>query len=134
LAAIQKQSTPFSSPKQHHLYFLSEFQVSFLHLPGHRNVGADALSKPNICQILVASTAPSSLFLIPLSYFDMAKEQQTDPSMLSLKKSSSLSITSIPITTDLSLLADIFMTIFHPLVPLSFQKLIFDHMHSLGHP
>ncbi len=97
-------------------------------------MGADALSKPNICQILVASTAPSSLFLIPLSYFDMAKEQQTDPSMLSLKKSSSLSITSIPITTDLSLLADIFMTIFHPLVPLSFQKLIFDHMHSLGHP
>jgi hypothetical protein len=104
VAAIQKQSTPFSSRQQRHLSLLSEFQVSFLHLPGHRNVVADALSRPNFSQVSVVSTAPKSLLPIPLSYADMAKEQQTDPSILSLKNSPSLSITSIPITKELSLL------------------------------
>jgi cleavage and polyadenylation specificity factor subunit 1 len=134
LAAISKQSTPFSSRQQRHLSFLSEFNASFQHLPGHKNVVADALSRPTISQISVASTATPSLLPLPLSYIDMATAQQTDPSILALQKSTSLNITSIPIAKSLSLLGDVSTNIFRPLVPSSFQKAIFEHMHSLGHP
>jgi cleavage and polyadenylation specificity factor subunit 1 len=134
LAAISKQSTPFSSRQQRHLSFLSEFNASFQHLPGHKNVVADALSRPTISQISVASTATPSLLPLPLSYIDMATAQQTDPSILALQKSPSLNITSIPIAKSLSLLGDVSTNIFRPLVPSSFQKAIFEHMHSLGHP
>jgi hypothetical protein len=64
----------------------------------------------------------------------MATAQQTDPSILALQKSPSLNITSIPIAKSLSLLGDVSTNIFRPLVPSSFQKAIFEHMHSLGHP
>jgi cleavage and polyadenylation specificity factor subunit 1 len=134
LAAISKQSTPFSSRQQRHLSFLSEFNASFQHLPGHKNVVADALSRPTISQISVASTATPSLLPLPLSYIDMATAQQTDPSILALQKSTSLNITSIPIAKSLCLLGDVSTNIFRPLVPSSFQKAIFEHMHSLGHP
>jgi hypothetical protein len=45
-----------------------------------------------------------------------------------------LTITSIPISPDLTLLGDVSTPIFRPLIPLPFQKPVFDHVHSLGHP
>jgi RNase H-like domain found in reverse transcriptase/Reverse transcriptase (RNA-dependent DNA polymerase)/Integrase zinc binding domain/Integrase core domain len=134
VAAISKQNTPFSSRQQRHLSFLSEFTTTFVHLPGHQNLVADTLSRPTIAQISVSPTAPPSLFSLPLSYAEMAKEQQTDPSIHSLKHSSSLKITSIPLLNNLSLLADTSTNTIRPLVPKSFQKQIFLHLHSLGHP
>jgi hypothetical protein len=52
----------------------------------------------------------------------------------SLLQNCSLNITSVPLSPDLSLLGDVSTPIFHPLVPLSFQKQVFEHAHSLGHP
>jgi hypothetical protein len=97
LATISKQSTPFSSRQQRHLSFLFELNASFQHLPGHKNLVADALSRPTISQISVVSTPTPSLLPLPLSNTDMATAQQTDPSILALQKSPSLNITSIPI-------------------------------------
>ncbi len=125
LAAISKQSIPFSSRQQRHLSFLSKFNASFQHLPGHKNVVADALSRPTISQISVASTATPSLLPLPLSYTDIAAAQQTDPSIHALQKSPSLNITSIPIAKSLSILGDVSTNIFRPLVSSAFQKAIF---------
>ncbi len=60
-----------------------------------------------------------------------AKTQKTDPSVLSLQKSSSLSISSIAITNPLYLLDDVSIPFFRPLLPLSFQKLIFIVGHKI---
>jgi hypothetical protein len=95
VSAITKQSTPFSSRQQRHLSFLSEFNATFSHLPGHHNLVADALSRPTISPVLSPATPPS-LFPIPLSYTDMATAQQTDESLQSLHTSPSLNITSLP--------------------------------------
>jgi hypothetical protein len=45
-----------------------------------------------------------------------------------------MNITSFPISPELALLGDVSTPIFRPLIPLSFQKPVFDHVHSLGHP
>jgi transposase InsO family protein len=134
VSAITKQSTPFSSRQQRHLSFLSEFNATFQHLPGHQNLVADALSRPHISSVSLSPATPPSLIPIPLSYTAMASEQQTDESLNSLKTSSSLHITSIPLSPHQSILVDISTPTARPLVPHSFRKQIFLHFHSLSHP
>jgi hypothetical protein len=69
VSAITKQSTPFSSRQQRHLSFLSEFNATFHHLPGHQNLVADALSQPNISSVsLSPATLPHSYSSLLYSY------------------------------------------------------------------
>jgi hypothetical protein len=72
VSALSKQSTPFSSRQQRNLSFLSEFKPTFVHLPGQKNLVADALSRPTISQISISPTISPTLSPIPLSYADMA--------------------------------------------------------------
>ncbi len=137
VAAISKTGTPFSSRQQRHLSFLSEFSATFLHLPGSNNIVADFLSRPShppSNPLPVAAAVPTSLFPIPLSYLHVAQEQQTCPSIPPLKANPSLSITSLPVSSTVSLLGDVSTSTFRPLVPLSCRRQIFEHVHSLGHP
>ncbi len=143
VAAISKNKTPFSSRQQRHLSFLSEFTTNFVHLPGKENIVADCLSRPPTLPptyttpppaLPVNATAPVTLFPLPLSYIAIAKAQATCPSIPALVNNSSLTITSIPISPDLKLLGDVSTPIFRPFIPLPFQKPVFDHVHSLGHP
>jgi hypothetical protein len=135
VTAISKAGTPFSSRQQRHLSFLSEFTTTFSHLPGSKNVVADALSRPSspFLQCASVSTAPLNLFPLPLSYSDIAQEQQKCPSIPPLRTLPSLHISSIPLSPTLSLLGDISTPTFRPLIPLSFRQQIFQHVHSLGH-
>ncbi len=114
-----------------------------MHLPGKENIVADCLSRPPTLSpayatppppLPINATAPITLFPLPLSYVAIAKAQATCPSIPALLNNSSLTITSIPISPELTLLGDVSTPIFRPLVPLSFQKPVFDHVHSLGHP
>ena len=137
ISAISKSNTPFSSRQQRHLSFLSEFTTDFVHLPGSQNVVADVLSRP--CPAipainLVAPSSPSSLFPLPFSYLDVAKAQQACPSIPILQALPSLSIIAIPLSPTVSLLGDVSTPTFRPLIPLSFRRQIFDHIHTLGHP
>jgi hypothetical protein len=122
VSALSKQSTPFSSRQQRHLSFLSEFKPTFVHLPGHHNLVADALSRPTISQIFLSPTASPSLFPLPLYYADMDTAQQSDSSLQSLYNSSSLKLTTIPISPNLSLSVDVSTPTVRPLVPKFFQK------------
>ncbi len=136
VTAISKAGTPFSSRQQCHLSFLSEFTTTFSHLPGPKNVVADALSRPSSSppQCASISTTPVTLFPLPLSYSDIAQEQQKCPSIPPLQTLPSLHISSIPLSPTLHLLGDISTSTFHPLIPLTFRQKIFQHVHSLGHP
>ncbi len=105
VAAISKSKTPFSSRQQRHLSFLSKFTTNFVHLPGKENIVADVLSRPPTLPpsydtppppLPINTTAPITLFPMPLSYLEIAKAQSTCPSIPSLLKNSSLNITSIP--------------------------------------
>ncbi len=136
VTANSKSGTPFSSRQQRHLSFLSEFTTQFVHLPGTKNVVADALSRPSgePLPVALATALPSFLLPLPLSYESIAQEQQTCPSIPRLQQLPSLRISSIPLSPTLSLLGDISTPTFRPLIPLSFRKSIFLHVHSLGHP
>jgi hypothetical protein len=142
VAAVSKSITPFSSRKQRHLSFLSEFTTNFVHLSVKENIVADTLSRlltspPTYSAppppLPVNATLPISIFPIPLSYLDMAKAQSTCPSIPPLLQQSSLNITTVPLSPDLSLLGDVSTPTFHPLVPLPFLKQIFEHVQSLDH-
>jgi hypothetical protein len=93
---ISKAGTPFSSRQQRHLSFLSEFTTTFSHLPGPKNVVADALSRPSSSPLQCAaiSTAPITLFPLPLSYSEIAQEQQKCPTIPPLQAFPSLHISS----------------------------------------
>jgi hypothetical protein len=136
VTTISKSGTPFSSRQQRHLSFLSEFSISFSHLPGPRNVVADALSRPSspVPPVHAVTTAPASLFPLPLSYLDLAATQAHCSSTSPLKSLPSLKIVPIPLSPTVSLLGDVSTSTFRPLVPHSFGQQIFQHLHSLGHP
>jgi hypothetical protein len=143
VTALSKATTPVSSSQQRHLSFLSEFNLTLAYLPGSANVVADFLSNPsppvkssssNPLPAISAATAPLNLLPISFSYLDMAQEQHQCHTIPLLQKSPSLSITTVPLSPTVSLLGDVSTSTFRSLVPLSFRKQIFDHIHSLGHP
>jgi hypothetical protein len=78
--------------------------------------------------------ALATLFPLPLSYLAIAQKQHQCPSILSLQSSSSLSITSIPLSSTDSLLSEVSTNTFKPLIPETFHKLNFYHIHSLDYP
>ncbi len=65
-----------STRKQHHLAFISEFNVQLLYLPGLKNVVADFLSCPN--QTATGSAATMSA-ADPVAFEEMAAEQNRCP-------------------------------------------------------
>jgi hypothetical protein len=136
VTAISKAGTPFSSRQQRHLSFLSKFTTNFVHLPGPQNIVADALSRPSSSPLPCAaiSTAPVTLFPLPLSYSEIAQEQQKCPTIPLLKALPSLRVSSVPLSPTLHLLGDISTATFRPLIPLVFRQQVFQHVHSLGHP
>jgi len=81
--------------------------------------------------VSVAATVPASLLSLPMSYEDMALEQLKCPPVAQMQKPSSL---TVPLSASLSLLGDMSTGLFCPLVPQSFTKVAFVHLHSLGHP
>jgi hypothetical protein len=105
VSAISKAKTPFSSRQQRQLSFLSEFTTTFVHLPGHQNVVADTLSRPSQPATADTPTAapaiPAQLFPLPLSYTDIAKAQQTCPSISALQSLPSLHITAVQLSPQL---------------------------------
>jgi hypothetical protein len=69
-------SAPISPRQQHHLAFISEFNVQLLYLPGLKNVVADFLSRPY--QTTTGSVAATSAADL-VDFEEMAAEQNHCP-------------------------------------------------------
>jgi hypothetical protein len=123
-AAMHRKSPPWSARQQRQLSYISEFTTDIRHIPGKQNVVADALSRSHIA----AAVLPP-----PIDFAAMAVAQQSDPAIAALASSSSLSITTQSVN-NVPLLGDSSTKVFRPLVPLSFQRPIFDHFHGMAHP
>ena len=63
--ALFRVSLPWSSRQQCHLAYISEFNISFLHLPGSDNAVADALSWPFPVSPPTNPPFPASLLTSP---------------------------------------------------------------------
>jgi cleavage and polyadenylation specificity factor subunit 1 len=84
-AAMHRVSPPWSARQQRHLAYISEFTTDIRHLPGKDNVVADALSRSHIAVALLPQ---------PIDYAAMAAAQSSDPTIISLSSSPSLSCQS----------------------------------------
>jgi hypothetical protein len=125
VAAIHRRSPPWSARQQRQLAYISEFTTDFRHIPGQQNIVADALSRSDVAASL--TTPP------PIDYTAIAAAQSSDPDIQSLLTSSSLHISTQPVEGT-PLLGDSSTAVFRPLIPHSFQHLIFQHIHNLSHP
>jgi hypothetical protein len=121
---MHRKSPPWFARQQHKLSYISEFMTGIRHIPGKQNVVADALSRSHIAAAILPS---------PIDFAAMAVAQQSDPAIADLAGSSSLSVTTHPVN-NIPLLGDSSTKVFRPLVPLSFQRPIFDHFHGMAHP
>lgn len=107
--------------------YISQFSTDIRHVPGKKNVVADALSRITIINQIYSISFESSI-----EYNLLSKAQNQDKIFFN-KLDSSLKI----IKTDYNgsqLQCDISTGKLRPIIPPSFRKIIFDNVHTLSHP
>jgi cleavage and polyadenylation specificity factor subunit 1 len=127
--ALSKISDPWSARQQRHLTAISEYTTNIKHLSGKSNVVADALSRISINVI-------NDTFN-DIDYLSMAADQKKEALFEKYQnQTSSLTLENVPIESspEITLLCDISSGKPKPIVPLSFQRKVFDAIHSLSHP
>ena len=151
--ALFRVSPPWSAWQQRHLAYLAEFTSSIVHMPGIKNVVADALSRPSpfpkpVLEPVSVPTAsslvspqpsavpPPVLANLVLSSYDFCRFstiQLTCPSVSKMKSSPSLSLVSVRFGKS-SLLCDVSLGSLFPLVPLELRLDLFKLLYSSSHP
>ena len=126
--AISKVSDPWSPRQQRHLAYISEFTTDVRHIEGKFNTVADTLSIDGISAI----TAP----LPGVDYDAMAAAQLIDDGIANMRAASTgLVICDIPLNKNsLSICCDVSTDRPRPLVPDTWQRIVFDAVHGLSHP
>ncbi len=112
---------PFSPCQQHHLAFISEFNVQMLYLPGLQNVIADFLSRP----ASVPGNATAVAEAAPVDFEEMAAKQNHCLETRCLLGGTSLTI-ALKKVGNQRLVGDVSTGIFHPVAPTKYQKDIFS--------
>ncbi len=116
------------SPRQiHHLDYISQFTSDIQHIKGTANTAADVLSR------ISTITANSS---VTVDFDAIAQAQHEDEELRQLQASpSSLVLQSIPLpTSNVAIVCDVSTGVPRPFIPASFQRTVFDALHSLSHP
>jgi len=140
--ALFRTSPPWSAMQQRRLSFLSEFNCEILHLPGPENVVADALSRPESSDVphnpppttLISKLQPVAPPPVPgISFSEMSILQQSCPKIEVLRRSSTLSVISVPFSGSI-LLCDTSTGNLRPLVPEKMRRLVFSSIHNISHP
>ncbi len=126
--AIHTLSSKHSPHQARHLDFIAQFTSDIRHVKGNDNVPADALSRVEANAVL--SDSP------PVTDFRaMAAAQESDPDVLQMRSSSSLTLASMPLAvSDSTILCDTSTGVARPLVPVAFRRAVFESLHSLFHP
>jgi cleavage and polyadenylation specificity factor subunit 1 len=124
--ALISSSDKYSPREIRHLDYVSQFTSDIRHVSGAENFVADALSRINTLTVL----SPSTLDIV-----QMSTAQATDPNFQAEIQGLSLQPQRVPLlTTDGTILCDMSTGRPRPIVPLSFRRLVFDHLHNLSHP
>ena len=140
--ALFRTSPPWSDMQQRRLSFQSEFNCEVHHLPGPKNVVADALSHPESNVVphhpppttLISEIRPVPPPPVPgISFSEMSIQQQTCPKIEVLKHSSALSVILVPYS-DSNLLCDTSSGILGPLVPEKIRRSVFMSIHNISQP
>ena len=123
--AMSKASEPWSARQQRHLCYISEFTTDIQHIAGKDNVVADALSRVSLSALQEG-----------IDYVDLAQAQAADSEIQSLRKTSTtLLVKEVPIPNSRHpLLCDVSTGTPRPVVPCTWQRKVFDVIHSLAHP
>ncbi|GFS55033.1 transposon Tf2-6 polyprotein [Trichonephila clavipes] len=126
--AFQQKADKCSPRQLRHLDFISQFSTNIQHVPGTRNLVADALSRIEIDSISQASC---------LDYKDIAAAQLVDEELKQLLETNSTSLTLkqqyFPLE-DITLTCDVSTNVFRPFIPKDYRKIVFQHLHGLSHP
>ena len=114
--------------QQRHLAYISEFTTDVRHIEGKHNTVADTLSRDGISAI----TAP----LPGVDYDAKAAAQLIDDGIANMwAASTGLVIRDIPLNTNgLSICCDVSTDRPRPLVPDTWQRIVFDAVHGLSRP
>ncbi len=98
--AIHTLSSKHSPRQARHLDFIAQFTSDIRHVKGNNNVPADALSRVEANAVL--SDSPPVI-----DFRAMAAAQESDPDVLQMRCSSSLTFASMPLAvSDLTILCD----------------------------
>lgn len=126
--AISKVSDPWSPRQQRHLAYISEFTTDVRHIEGKRNTVADTLSRDRISAIMAPHPG--------VDYEAMAAAQLADEGITAVRTANTgLVIRDIPLdTSGLPICCDVSTGRPRPLVPDSWQRIVFDAVHGLSHP
>ena len=126
--AISKVSDPWSPRQQRHLGYISEFTTYVRHIKGMHNTVADTLSREGISAI----TTP----LPGVDYGAMTAAQLIGDDIANMRAASTgVVIRDIPLNTNALLICcDVYTDRPRPLVPDTWQRIVFDAVHGLSHP
>ena len=111
------------------LSYVAQLTADVRYISGENNVVADCLNRPPDLNALCNEVQA-------VNFAAMSRTQQTDDSIITLLRTDhSLKIVreSVP-GCDQPLLGDISLGVFRPLVPVGYQKKMFDMLHALSHP
>ena len=125
---------------------MTKFTNKIVHVPGCLNVVADLMSRPpqpdfkllaasqvarrsaGASPLLVATAIPGGINLL-----ELAKAQQSCAEVALLRTNSSLLLEDVPVG-HLTICCDTSGGQRRPLIPLLWQRRVFDSIHSLAHP
>ena len=133
LAALHRVSLPWTPRQQQQLAFIAECTSDVRHVPG---LAAHHLQAAPTCQVAAPQldTGPvSPPTPAVVDYAALATAQRSCLGVAALRGASGLTI----VTRDVEgqpLLGDISTGVFRPVVPNSFQQLVFERLHSISHP
>ena len=123
--SMSKVAEPWSSRQQRQLSFISEYTTDIRHIAGKSNVVADCLSRGFVSTVQLG-----------LDYARMATDQSSDHETLTLRGSdTSLCLEEVPVgDSGVKLWCDVSTKQPRPLVPVGWQRAVFDAIHGLSHP
>ena len=122
--ALRATSDRYSPRESRHLDFITQFTNDIRHVSGIKNTVADALSR------VYNLTSCTNINLSAI-----ATAQLSDPDLEPLRNASSLQLQQLPLPDGAGYIwCDVSLDQPRPLVPLTFQRTVFNALHNLSHP
>ena len=161
--ALSRVSDSWTARQQRQLSYVAEFTSLIRHVPGRLNIVADLMSRPPQAvpvsgpakmasvkepsgSLAISQTAgrtagasppsPAAVTAVAAEDFDLqalAVDQKTCDSVLQLRSSPSLTLQDVPIGSN-TICCDFSSGRRRPVIPVSWQKRVFEVIHSLAHP